>query len=95
MNRDHFAPQPDFFPYFPVWQGKCRQLGLCRDKGQRRACVPIGLRAFAGMTRKPGSHTLIFGYEVLVDLIGRKMHGHGHSPGTPRADAPAAHPCTS
>jgi hypothetical protein len=54
MNLDDFAPQPDFFPYFPVWQGKCRQLGLCRDNGQRRACVPIGLRAFAGVTRKPG-----------------------------------------
>jgi hypothetical protein len=21
MNLDDFAPQPDFFPYFPVWQG--------------------------------------------------------------------------
>jgi hypothetical protein len=27
MNFDDFSPQPDFFPFFPVWQGKCRQLG--------------------------------------------------------------------
>jgi hypothetical protein len=37
MNFEHFAHKPNFFPYFPVWQGKCRQLGLRRDQGQRRA----------------------------------------------------------
>jgi hypothetical protein len=62
MNLDDFAPQPDFFPYFPVRQGKCRQRGLGRDKGQRRVCVPIGLRAFAGMTITYAD----FGNEVLV-----------------------------
>jgi hypothetical protein len=40
MNFDDFAPRPDFFPDFPGWQGKCRQLGLRRDKGQAE-----GLRA--------------------------------------------------
>jgi hypothetical protein len=54
MNFDDFAPRPDFFPDFPGWQGKCRQLGLRRDKGQRRACVPIELRAFAGRDEKAG-----------------------------------------
>src|SRR5260370_35544792 len=37
MNSEHFAHKPNFFPYFPVWQGKCGQLGLRRDQGQRRA----------------------------------------------------------
>jgi len=37
MNFEHFAHKPNFFPYFPVWQGKCRQLGLRRDQQQRRA----------------------------------------------------------
>jgi hypothetical protein len=37
MNLVDFAAKADFFPYFPVWQGKCRQLGLRRDQGQRRA----------------------------------------------------------
>jgi hypothetical protein len=23
INFDDFAPQTDFFPHFPVWQGKC------------------------------------------------------------------------
>jgi hypothetical protein len=40
INFEHFAHNPIFFPYFPVWQGKCRQLGLRRD--QR---APIGLHA--------------------------------------------------
>jgi hypothetical protein len=25
INSEHFAHKPNFFPYFPVRQGKCRQ----------------------------------------------------------------------
>ena len=40
-----FAHKPNFFPYFPVWQGKCRQLGLRRDQGRRRALRADGITA--------------------------------------------------
>jgi hypothetical protein len=65
MNLDDFAPQPDFFPYFPVWQGKCSQLGLCRDKGQRRACRADWITRFRGHDEKAGITYADFGNEVL------------------------------
>src|SRR5712691_10429645 len=45
IKFEHFAHKPNFFPYFPVWQGKCRQLGLRRDQGQRRALRADGITA--------------------------------------------------
>jgi hypothetical protein len=51
INFEHFAHKPIFFPYFPVWQGKCRQLGLRRDQRQRRALRADWMtRSFAGTT---------------------------------------------
>src|SRR5260370_1478145 len=45
MKFERFEHKPNFCPYFPVWQGKCHQLGLRRDQGLRVARRADGITA--------------------------------------------------
>ena len=47
MNFEHFAHKPNFFPYFPVWQGKMPSAWACAAiRGSGGLCAPIGLHAW-------------------------------------------------
>jgi hypothetical protein len=74
MNFEHFAHKPNFFPYFPVWQGKCRQLGLRRDQGRRRALRADGITA----PWRRGLSSLLL-CSVMIAISGAESTAFGNS----------------
>jgi len=57
MKFEHFAHKPNFFPYFPVWQGKMPSAWAARSGATAGSARRLDYTLFRGDDEGIGNHT--------------------------------------